>query len=55
MNNLYYYTTVLIGRYGHQTTLLLIGLFLAATTFVKTLLLLPLVGGHGASAHRHRP
>lgn len=36
INNLYYYTTVLIGRYGHQTTLLLIGLFLCVTTFLKT-------------------
>ena len=36
INNLYYYTSVLIGRFGHQTTLLLIGLFLAVTTFLKT-------------------
>ena len=36
INNLYYYTTVLIGRYGHQTTLLIIGIFLCLTTFLKT-------------------
>ena len=36
INNLYYYTTVLIGRFGHQTTLLLIGVFLAVATFLKT-------------------
>lgn len=36
INNIYYYTTVLIGRFGHQTTLLLIGVFLAVTTFLKT-------------------
>ncbi len=36
VNNLYYYTTVLIGRFGHQTTLLLIGVFLAVATFLKT-------------------
>jgi len=36
INNIYYYTTVLIARYGHQTTLLLIGIFLATTTFLKT-------------------
>ena len=36
INNLYYYTTLLIGRFGHQTTLLIIGLFLCVTTFFKT-------------------
>lgn len=36
INNIYYYTTVLIGRFGHQTTLLLIGVFLTVTTFLKT-------------------
>ncbi len=36
INNLYYYTTVLIARFGHQTTLLLIGCFLAVATFLKT-------------------
>ena len=36
INNLYYYTTRLIGDYGHETTLLLIGLFLVVTTFIKT-------------------
>ena len=36
INNLYYYTSVLIAEYGHQTTLLLIGAFLAFTTFFKT-------------------
>lgn len=36
INNIYYYTTILIGRFGHQTTLLLIGVFLAVTTFLKT-------------------
>lgn len=36
INNLYYYTNLLIGHFGHQTALLLIGLFLAFTTFLKT-------------------
>ncbi len=36
INNLYYYTSVLIGQYGHQTTLLIIGLILCLTTFFKT-------------------
>ena len=36
INNLYYYTSVLIGRFGHQTTLLIIGIFLCVTTFFKT-------------------
>ena len=36
INNLYYYTTLLIGRFGHQTALLLIGVFLAVATFFKT-------------------
>lgn len=36
VNNLYYYTSVLIAQYGHQTTLLIIGAFLALTTFFKT-------------------
>ena len=36
INNIYYYTTVLIERFGHQTTLLFIGCFLATTTFLKT-------------------
>ena len=36
INNLYYYTSLLIGRFGHQTALLLIGIFLAVTTFLKT-------------------
>lgn len=36
VNNFYYYTTVLINQYGASTTLLLIGLFLAFTTFLKT-------------------
>ena len=36
VNNLYYYTSVLIARFGHQTTLLLIGIFLAVATFFKT-------------------
>ena len=36
INNLYYYTTLLIARFGHQTTLLLIGVFLAVATFLKT-------------------
>ena len=36
INNLYYYTSLLIGEYGHKTTLLLIGLFLVVTTFIKT-------------------
>lgn len=37
INNLYYYTSLLIGEYGQKTTLLLIGLFLVVTTFIKTL------------------
>ena len=36
MNNMNYYVNGLIARWGQTTTLLLIGLFLAATTFVKT-------------------
>ena len=36
INNLYYYTSQLIGTYGHKTTLLFIGLFLVVTTFIKT-------------------
>ena len=36
INNLYYFTSLLIGSYGHKTTLLIIGLFLCITTFFKT-------------------
>ena len=36
INNLYYYTSQLIARFGHQTALLLIGIFLAVATFLKT-------------------
>ena len=36
INNIYYYTSLLIGLYGRQTALLLIGLFLATTTLLKT-------------------
>ena len=36
MNNLNYYVTQLIAEYGQTTTLLLIGLFLALTTALKT-------------------
>ena len=36
MNNLNFYVTQLIASYGQTTTLLLIGLFLAATTALKT-------------------
>ena len=36
INNLYYYTTVLIGLYGQETTLLFIGIFLCVATFLKT-------------------
>lgn len=36
INNLYYFTSVLIAIYGKQTALLLIGLFLCFTTFLKT-------------------
>lgn len=36
MNNLNYYVNGLISDYGPTTTLLLIGLFLAITTFLKT-------------------
>ena len=36
VNNFYYYTTVLINQYGASTTLLMIGLFLVTTTFLKT-------------------
>ncbi|MCR5180723.1 MAG: ABC transporter ATP-binding protein/permease [Bacteroidaceae bacterium] len=37
INNLYYYTTLLIGRFGNQNALLIIGLFLAVATFFKTI------------------
>lgn len=36
INNLYYYTTLLIGRYGESLSLLFIGLFLAFATLLKT-------------------
>ena len=36
MNNLNYFVTQLIGQFGQTTTLLLIGLFLAVTTALKT-------------------
>ena len=36
MNNFYYYVTVLIERHGAVTTLLFMGLFLAAMTLLKT-------------------
>ncbi len=36
MNNMNYYVNGLIARWGQTTTLLLIGLFLAVTTFLKT-------------------
>ncbi|MDO4211183.1 MAG: ABC transporter ATP-binding protein [Bacteroidales bacterium] len=36
VNNLYYYTTELIALYGASTTLLVIGLFLAFATLLKT-------------------
>ena len=36
INNLYYYTTLLIGEFGRETALLLIGLFLVVATFLKT-------------------
>ena len=36
MNNLNYYVTQLINQFGQTTTLLLIGLFLAVTTAMKT-------------------
>ena len=36
VNNMYWYTTELIGRYGASETLLLIGLFLVLATFLKT-------------------
>ena len=36
VNNLYYYTSLLIGEFGRETALLLIGLFLVVTTFIKT-------------------
>jgi subfamily B ATP-binding cassette protein MsbA len=36
MNNMNYYVNGLIADYGQTTTLLLIGLFLALTTFLKT-------------------
>jgi len=35
-NNLNYYVTVLVARYGQTTTLLFIGIFLAVTTAMKT-------------------
>lgn len=36
LNNLYYYTTQLMAQYGASQTLLLIGIFLIITTFLKT-------------------
>ncbi len=36
VNNLYYYTSVLIEQYGHRDTLLLIGVALCVATFFKT-------------------
>ena len=36
VNNMYYYTTMLMEQYGAATTLMLIGIFLIATTFLKT-------------------
>lgn len=36
INNMYYYTTVLIAQYGESLSLLFIGLFLAFTTLLKT-------------------
>lgn len=36
MNNAYYYITQLISYYGGSTTLLILGLFLALMTFLKT-------------------
>jgi len=36
INNLYYYTSVLIGEYGRNRTLFFIGLFLVGATFLKT-------------------
>lgn len=36
LNNLYYYTTEMIARYGAPNTLLFIGLFLIGTTLLKT-------------------
>ena len=36
MNTLDYYDNALIAQYGQTTTLLFIGIFLGATTFVKT-------------------
>lgn len=37
INNIYYYTTELMKSFGPSTALLLIGLFLAGATFLKTL------------------
>ena len=36
INNFYYYITDLINQYGQSTTLLLLGIFLAIMTFLKT-------------------
>ena len=36
VNNFYYYVTELINHYGASTTLLILGLFLAFMTFLKT-------------------
>lgn len=36
VNNMYYYTTMLMEQYGAATTLMLIGIFLIATTLLKT-------------------
>ena len=36
INNFYYYVTDLINQYGQSTTLLILGIFLAIMTFLKT-------------------
>ena len=36
INNFYYYITDLINQYGQSTTLLILGIFLAIMTFLKT-------------------
>ena len=43
VNNMYWYTTELMDQHGAATALLLIGLFLIVTTFLKTACYLSLI------------
>ena len=49
INNLYYYTTVLIGRFGHQTTRVP-----GRGHLLQDGVLLPVIGCNGAVAHGYR-